>query len=341
MGDFEGANIYLFLLFLVSITIPWRVWEVAIIWFMHLSAFSILFLYFQTYFPQHVGHWYADGVLFLFTGFILCAVVRKKESSRDIENFILLKESEKINEQMHRELELATRIHKTLIPRSISTDAVDINVTYLPVSYMGGDYAKYHFTDDGRLLFIICDVTGHGVSAALTVNRLHTELERLVREEDRPGALLEELNKFLMGDFEGANIYLSAFCGLIDIKGKKLAFSNHGHPAQYLYKSKEGEVIPMPSQASLLGISRDSEGADQSELSLDKGDRLLLFTDGIIECKGVYGSEYGSEALEGFIRSDMESSGPDFSKRLIERLRSFNGGGFDDDIFLLDINIKN
>ncbi len=331
---------YLFLLFLVSFTIPWKPAEIFPITFMHLSAFSFLFLHFNTYLAEYLGHWYVDGVIFLFIGFILCVVIRRKEQARDIENFLLLKEVGKKGEQMQRELELATRIHKTLLPKSIDTDLVDIAVTYLPMDYMGGDYAKLHFIDRNRLIFIICDVTGHGVSAALTVNRLHTEFDRLAREGKEPGLLLNELNEFITKDFQGVNMYLSAFCGMLNFKTKEFIYSNHGHPSQYIYNAANTDIKHLDSQTSLIGITEKSDKIYQQKLSFGKGDRILLFTDGAVETKDIEGREFGNKALEDLMRANPGLGAEDFNKGLLGELKNHNHGKFEDDVFLLNIRIK-
>ncbi|MBM3251546.1 MAG: hypothetical protein FJZ11_02020, partial [Candidatus Omnitrophica bacterium] len=213
--------LYLFVLFLVSFTIPWKPQEIIPVTAMVLSAYSFLYFYVQKFMPVDIKDdfsWtsYLSGLMFFVSAFVLTVIIREKEAARDIENFVLLKDIEEKNLQMERELELATKVHQTLVPKSIESDLVDVAVMYLPMAYIGGDYAKFHFVDEERLIFIICDVTGHGVSAALLVNRLHAEFERLARDGKNPGILLKELDSFISNDFKGSNMYISAFCGMLD-----------------------------------------------------------------------------------------------------------------------------
>jgi sigma-B regulation protein RsbU (phosphoserine phosphatase) len=273
-------------------------------------------------------------------GAILSFAVRKKEAARDVENFVLLKKIEEKNEQMRRELELATRIHKTLIPHSVSTDMVDVAVMYLPMYYIGGDYAKFHSIDKDRFLFVICDVTGHGVSAALLVNRLHTEFERLVRDGKEPGALLKELNDFITKDFGEINMFLSAFCGLLDFKTMKLLYSNHGHPDQYIYRVTKSDIQRLSSDASLLGLPIADENTYQHAVSFSKGDKILLFTDGVLDARNKDGESYGEARLEGFIKSRHALDTGRLNQSLVDELNSFKDGPFTDDIFILSIHIK-
>ena len=341
--------IYLFTLFLISFTVPWKPAEIIPITLMHTTAYQFLFWYTWESAPGHarVPDFYqsdflplVSGLLILSLGFIFCFVIRKKEASRDLENFILLKEVEKKNKQMRKELELATKIHKTLIPKSIYTDLVDVAVMYLPVYYIGGDYAKFHLIDKNKLVFIICDVTGHGVSAALLVNRVHSEFERLAKEGKGPGILLKELNDFIVNDFEGTDMYLSAFCCTLDFEKMKVSYSNHGHPSQYIYRVTESNIEHLDPQAGLLGLPFMASEIVQQEMSFTKGDKLLLFTDGVIETRNGGGNEFGKERVEDFIKENHSLQVDSFNRKLIDTLNGFKSKSFDDDIFIVTIDVK-
>jgi len=274
--------------------------------------------------------------------FWVCYIVTSRERKRELENFIILKEVEKKNEQMHKELELATHVHNRLVPHSVSTDRADIAVTYRPMYYIGGDYAKFHFIDKDRLLFIICDVTGHGVSAALLVNAFNSEFERLVRTGKEPGTLLKELDRFIVEEFAETNMYLTAFCGLLDYGNKKFRYSSYGHPPQYIYRASDSDIKRVAAQTSMLGLPIEDEEIYQNEIPFYKGDQLLLFTDGVVEAKSRAGAEYGNERLEAFIRKNQFTQAELFNEELLAELGTFSGTdeGFKDDILVLNIRVK-
>jgi serine phosphatase RsbU (regulator of sigma subunit) len=339
-----SAPLYMFALFAISFTIAWESREILVISLLHAAAFSYLFTVVRSVTPlaelAELAEDYFDGMILLSMSFILCYVLRRKENARQVENYLLLKEVRSRNEQMERELALATKVHKTLIPRSINTDRADVAVLYLPMFCMGGDYAKFQFIDNDRLFFIIFDVTGHGVSAALMVNRLHTEVERFMREGKSPEALLQGLNCLMLEQFQGINMFLSAFAGLLDFKNMKLIYSNHGHPAQYMYHIKGSSITRLPSQDTLLGISGLEQGPGERALDFAAGDKVLLFTDGIIETKGEKGEFYGEERLEHFVTNNHGLEVEDFNQSLLGELNAFKKGEFNDDIFILNIRTK-
>ncbi len=340
-----SSSVFLFIIFLISFTIPWLGVETIPVTLLHICAYTFLYSYTQNFLPERISaafnlRTYIDGVLVLTMAFIMCFVIRRKETFRDVQNFVLRKELEKKNEQMHKELDLATRVHKTLIPKSVSTNLVDVAVMYLPMYYIGGDYAKFHFIDQNKLIFIICDVTGHGVPAALLVNRIHSEFERLAAEAKQPGPLLKELNDFIVKVFEGTDMYLSAFCCMLDFDEMKLTYSNHGHPAQYIYRATKSDIEKLDPHAGLLGLPFMDYGIEQHEIHFSRGDKLLLFTDGVPETKNKEGQEFGQERLENFVRGNYELAATPFNQRLLEELNNFKYGKFADDIFIVTIGVK-
>ena len=339
-----SSLIYLFILFLVIITIPWSHYDALVVGALHLAAYSSMFFYLRSHFPAAAFRVnftdYADSMLVLAAASFLGFVVRRREAKRDKDNFILLKEIQARNKQMEKELTLATRVHKTLVPSSQDLPFADIAVSYLPVSFIGGDYARFHFLKDDKIVFIICDVTGHGVSAALLVNRVHTEFERLVNDALRPGALLKKLDEFISRDFAGINMYLSSFCGLLDFREKTFFYSNHGHPSQCLYCRSSDTLVSLGPQAPLLGLPFGKKEIYEDSLSFGTGDKIVLFTDGLIEAKNEKKEEFSSRRLEEFIKQNYALVSSAFNSKLIGQVKKYCHNRFDDDIFVLTVSIK-
>jgi len=335
---------FVFSLFLISVTIPWNPGAVILLGLMHHVAYTFSFFYLRHFHAVNPESFsidsYLDGAIFIAMGVFLCWVIRRHEAERDVENFLLLKQVEQKNLQLTRELDWATRIHKTIIPPDLNNDAVSVAVTYLPAYYIGGDYVRYDLLDHDRMIFIISDVTGHGVSAALLVNRIHAEFQRFAKEGKMPGELLKELNVFIKEDFEGSDMYLTAFCGMLDLKKMTLSYSNYGHPPQYLYRAEKAEVEPLGSLTCMLGVPIDDNDVYEKKLQLDKGDRIMLYTDGITETIDAEGQEYGQARLENFIRLSHNIPVKAVNLKLLVELNAFKSGKFRDDICLMDMEIK-
>jgi sigma-B regulation protein RsbU (phosphoserine phosphatase) len=332
-----GITLVLIVLFFSALLLPWGAAEalaiggLAVILFMTITRFTGTFVNNEVY---------AINATLLAVAGVVCAIVKKGETVMRQTDFAMRMEIEEKNAIMMRELELASTIHRGLIPKSMTSESVDIAVTYKPMLYIGGDYAKFHFLDKDRLFFIISDVTGHGVSAALLVNRVHTETESLIRQELPPGEVLKRLDRFITSDFGKMGIFLSAFCGMLDIKNKTLVYSNYGHPPQILFQRGNKSIVLMKSQTFLMGVGMDSGDIHQIKVSFNKGDRIFLFTDGIIEAKAPSGEEFGEERLEAFIRDNAEADVVSLNTRLISELSAFQHDKQHDDMFMLSIEIK-
>ena len=328
----------------VAFTVPWSIRELYFLSVMHAAAFSgfCAGVVYGLHYPVPSlprFHFYFDGLVLILVAAVLSIILRRQRIRRDIQNFLLLKEIEEKNAQIKKDLEFANRIHRTLIPESIRTKRADITVSYLPVSYVGGDYAKFHFWKDDALIFFICDVTGHGVAAALMVNRIHTEFERLAKEGSGPAELLGKLDEFIGADFTGTGLYLSAFCGALDFKTRRFLFSNYGHPPQFFHQAKKGTVEPLAAHTTLLGIPKaEDPEICQSEIPFESGDRVLLFTDGVSEAVSSTGEQFGGARIEKILREHSPQTGGNLNETLLQHLEKFSPA-LTDDVLLLTIHI--
>jgi len=335
-----GALSMLLIVFVIMMTMPWTVAEVITVFLGTSLLFMAVVWLSDTPYLQGPSYLANNLFVFLFSG-IAAVVFKSTDEKRRIEQFLLRKEVEEKNKIMESELELARRVNHSLIPKSFANDKVEVAVTYLPMFYVGGDYAKFEFLDENRFLIFIMDVTGHGVSAALLVNRIHAEVSNMAREHSHPGAMLKELDAFVQKAFEGTHKFLTACACLLDFNSNKLFYSNFGHPPQVLYQNRTQDISWLKSQRFMLGIAGvDTNKIYETELEFGKGDKIFLFTDGILEVKGKEGEFYGEKRLEAHIKDRSKLSPEEFNQSLLSELDSFKKETFSDDIFLLNIQIK-
>ena len=338
-----GITLVLIAFFVSALLLPWNVPETAVLGVYTLVTFMGVYDMVSTkvnYYSHAKADIFGINVTLLIVAALICMVVKRSEGIMRQKDFVLKKEVEEKNRVMVEELELANKIHGGLMPKSIKSELVDIAVDYRPMLYMGGDYAKFQFLDKDRLAFMISDITGHGVSAALLVNRIHTEIEELLRQKLQPGNILKRLDNFIKSDFGKMGIFLSAFCGILDFPAKALVYSNYGHPPQILFQKADRKIVLMESQTFLMGIGMEEGNVYQVKLGFDRGDRIFLFTDGIIEAKDPQGEQYGYRRFEDFVRENADLDVNEFNQKLMASVQGYMGGGQGDDIFLLSIQIK-
>lgn len=337
---------YILTLFFTALMIPWFVRDVLLIIGLHFAAF---YAYCSTRdfsgvsIPETLfgSDPFLNGAVFIGFAAVMCVAVRLSENKLHIKNYLLLKDVEAKKAQMERELEFASRVQDSLVPHSFESSIADVFVTYRPMESIGGDYANFQRVDDEHLIFFIGDVTGHGVPAALMVNRLHTEFDQLAETRKQPGAIMRDLNQFIVKAFSGTSMYLTAFCGMVDFKDQKIYYSNYGHPPQYIYKLHDTAVTSLEAQTSLLGLDLgEGEQVYESQIDYREGDMVFLFTDGILELKNQAGEEYGAQRLQKFIQNHSAITPQEIYGQLMKDLSAFGSGSFKDDVFIISIKCK-
>ena len=128
-------------------------------------------------------------------------------------------------------------------------------------------------------------------------------------------------------------------CGLLDFKKKNFFYSNYGHPPQYIYHATKNEVRCLNSQTTLLGLTYQEEKIYQSEMPFERGDKILLFTDGILETVSRQSAVSINEKIEHFLRGSAHLSSYEFNQKLLEEMNAADRSLVKDDIFLLTIKI--
>jgi len=205
------------------------------------------------------------------------------------------------------DLELARRLHRSLLPGRITSDQVDVSLISREYQDLGGDYGTAYWQDAERLVLCVCDVTGHGIASALLAARINTFVRLEVEHRRHPCEILNALNAFLTNHFTGTGIYATFFCVVIDWKEACIQYAGAGHPPALLRKV-DGTVKQLDSGLPLLGVFDPFPSACRvSDEALQSGDVLILYTDGLIEAKNQQGDFYDLEGLESSLKKSPQS----------------------------------
>ncbi len=223
---------------------------------------------------------------------------------------------------LEQQLEIARGIQESLLPReSPEVSGHFLAGTAIPSQAVGGDYFDFVPLSDGRWAIIIADVTGHGIPAGLVMAGFRAEIRAGLRHHDEPRRVFAEVNRALHREL-APDYFVTAFLGVYCPDSGKLVFSNAGHPAGLLIR-REGGVEPLTEGGLLLGVFLDAEYR-QSMIHLDRGDRLLLYTDGVSDGGDPWGGELGQEGVVRLLR-EVEAGCPRPSEvpaRLLERAQA-------------------
>lgn len=251
-----------------------------------------------------------------------------------------IKELVEREEERIQELKLAQQIQRALLPQSYSCDNITIETKFIPAKELGGDFYNFWEIEDNYLGIVIGDVTGKGVSAALLmamiIGILHSEGKKALSPRD----VLSKTNTTLKAHIETeSSFFASSFYAVLDTKNLILSFSKAGHERPIWFKRDTCEVETLDAKGVFLGVF---EGADFEEKSvkLQKGDKIVFYTDGVYEAKNSHGEIFGEERIFQILKDNPYLSATETINKIYNDLLSFVGNkNINDDITLLVLQV--
>ena len=281
--------------------------------------------------------WLMTFPLVVAPGFAICAIKHSSRMSRFKMRFLSNRYTE-----VRREMTDARRIHEDLFPQPRDVGDIVFTYTYQPMRLIGGDYLYCYESPgiEGRVAVnvVLLDVTGHGLAAALTVNRLHGELERIYAEDPHaePGHVLALLNRYVHLTLAQHSIYASAVCLRIDPTTNELTYANAGHPPMFL-RGVDGTIEELDSTAIVLGACRPEDfHADPQTHTFVPGDMLIAYTDGAMEARDEKGKCIGRNWLTAMIAATRCDPGQ-WPRRIIAELDARRSGPPEDDTLVIEV----
>lgn len=261
------------------------------------------------------------------------------ESARRATLTSLIKKQRRLNSNYNKmkvELELSKKIQKNIIPGSPPEfDGVQIASLYKPLGEIGGDFYEYIImTSPSRIGFFIADVTGHGVPSALITSMLKILIATSGRHREHTSEMLFYINKHL---YEKSGGYLTtAFYCIYDPVKMALTYSRGGHSFPYLIRN--GSVEKIVSEGYILGAKKNPE-FESKKIQMQKGDKLLLFTDGLLETTNRNYITFESKIPDILLKHNHRGIS-EFVKNIFNECSSFRDGNpFEDDISIIGVEI--
>jgi len=225
-------------------------------------------------------------------------------------------------EMIERDLKLAKTIQQTLIPQPFENNQITVNILHRPIIGVGGDFADIHYENNDHIYLNLIDVTGHGIAAALIVNRICNEIRKMVRDRLQPGEILFQLNNFIIDSFYLTGMFLTAFSCLIDLKKRQMIYAGSAHPP--LLITQNNKVRQLSSQNTIIGFQKSTENAFiQNSLPIETHDRLLMYTDGIVEIENEVGKQFGVKGLQAAFEKTNSTPISDVLDQLMNSMNTF------------------
>jgi len=236
-----------------------------------------------------------------------------------------------------RELETARRIQASILPRRLpAVDGLRLAVRYEPVAAVAGDFYDFAATSN-RLGLLVADVSGHGIPAALVASMVKVAFEAQGSHADQPAAVLQGMNGVLCRTLDGP--FVTAVYVDLEPASGRIRAGGAGHPPALLFRRREGEVEALLENGLVMGFDREA-GYGTIERQVGPGDRVLLFTDGVIEATNPSDEPFGLERLAAALRTGADLDAGALADRILAELRRFRHGvGFEDDVTLAVVDL--
>jgi serine phosphatase RsbU (regulator of sigma subunit) len=239
-----------------------------------------------------------------------------------------------------QEMETARRIQSSILPRQMPrVEGIAIAARYLPMASVGGDFYDFLAMDRTRIGVLVADVSGHGVPAALIASMVKIALASQAGHAAEPAELLTGMNRILLGKLERA--FVTAAYLFVDLEQGRVLYASAGHPPLLVGSRGAGGAREERQEALPLGRFRHA-AYRTSELTLGTGDRLLLYTDGVIEAASPAGEAFGDERLLHLLAESGGLDADGFAGALLGRLATWSGRQpgepLDDDVTVLVID---
>jgi phosphoserine phosphatase RsbU/P len=246
--------------------------------------------------------------------------------------------------QIEKDLAIANDVQRILLPsEEPKIEGFETAGTNLPARYLSGDYFDYIPLDEDRHGVVIADVSGKGVPAALLMAMCRSALRALAPDGATPSDVMRKLNTLLYPDIK-EDMFISMAYAVLDRRDGSVKLVRAGHDAPAVYRAKDGsiEMIKPPGMAVGIDSGRafNRVTADFS-VSLEPGDCLVFYTDGVTEALNRGGDEFGLEAMKKAIQASAPEGAAAIVRRVADDVKAFVGDHPQhDDITLIAIRKK-
>lgn len=233
------------------------------------------------------------------------------------------------------ELDIAREIQLSTIPSSLpSVHGYSFWVSYLPAEKVGGDFYNFYNPGNDCLGIVIADASGHGIPAAFIVSMATTLFAGQSKNNLSPSSILTTAN-IELGKAVPTVHYLTAFYSILHIPTGQFRYTRGGHPLPFHYHGRDKSLEGLDSMGSLLGLIEKVE-YDEQQVTLEKGDRVVFFTDGVFEAMNSDLKCYGYKNLEHVVAANGHLPADQLGETILNDVKRFTQGRpLDDDLTLL------
>ncbi|MBI5216331.1 MAG: SpoIIE family protein phosphatase [Ignavibacteriae bacterium] len=241
---------------------------------------------------------------------------------------------------VRQEMETARQIQFSILPtRMPDIDGVEISARYIPMTAVAGDFYDIVHLGKKQICVLVADVSGHGVGAALIASMIKVAFASQTQNMSNPAEVMKAMNTILCDKLESK--FITAGCVFIDAENGTLRYAGAGHPPLLIWRKSEQRMVELCENGPLIGPFPDATYSN-TNMNLESGDRIILYTDGIIETTNESGSFFGDDSFTRFIQSHENVPAEQFTEMLLKHLAAWSGKradeSLDDDLTLIVVD---
>ena len=254
-----------------------------------------------------------------------------------------LRESNVLLEQRQMEIEaelsLAARVQQSLAPRNLVWNDVSVETYYNPARTIGGDFGVVFPHGDEALSILMCDVSGHGIGSALMANRIYSETLHALERRVEPSNILRRVHDFVHDRLVTDGFYFTMAAVRFNMRGRRATFSAAGHPPTILVS--DGEIHLFKSQSGILGcLTETAPTEEMDEIELKHGDRLILYTDGLVEVFDDREEMLGVDRFSQLVLDSANLRLPEMRQGILNGVEAWRHGPLADDVSLVIVEVR-
>lgn len=238
------------------------------------------------------------------------------------------------------ELKIARQIQESLLPsEALILPKVQATGYCLPASQVGGDYFDYYHRPDNVVDVAIADVSGHSVGPALFMVEIRSALKTQLRSKLTAASTLAVLNDALYEDLSGADHFITMFYLQYHTVTGEVNYASAGHNPPLLLRCGESSCTKLDADGMVLGVKKEVV-FEEKRITLEKGDLIFLYTDGITEAENKEGEFFGTERLCKVLATHAHLAPQGLIKVIIKKLQDFcDSDTFQDDVTMVALKV--
>ncbi len=237
-------------------------------------------------------------------------------------------EKEEQHQRLNSDLNMAQVIMAHMMPKKIpDIPGLDIHPFYRPAREVGGDYYDFIPVDERHLAFVVADVSGKSVGGAMVAGTTRTIIRLMAPRNLSPADVLAQTNHHIFKDIP-RGMFVTCMYALYNVSERTLIVASAGHNPILIWRADTGEVESVRPNGIALGFDSGkifNKTVKEKSINIRRGDRVLIYTDGVVEAMNLEHEEWGDQSLKDFMAVNSEKSSRDFCRLLETALDKHKG----------------